>query len=167
MTISLIIAGYVIPWHARHGLAQTYEVIGGRTRGRKLSGAGYVQQHWAKLRTTISGEGSLPAPLAGLDPATSYEISCAEPRVIAGTASITLPAGRRSDVAPIGYAVLDGLLVETPVSIAGNVASLTAVTGAQHYEVRYWPKFTAHLEIEAEADVNGAARRWRVVAEEV
>jgi hypothetical protein len=51
--------------------------------------------------------------------------------------------------------------------VVTNTATLTVVSGAQHYEARYWPKFTAYLAVEVEADVNGAARRWSVTAEEV
>jgi hypothetical protein len=175
-TRNLIVGGIEIPVYALiDAFAQDYEEIAAIAGLRMSDGSLIIQRAWPasgnyKLRTTISGGGSLPAPLDGLDRGSAHEISCAESRAI-GSASniITLPTGRRSDTGhtPQGYALVSGELVSTPLTIGGNVATLTTVAGAQHYQVRYWPKFSGMITHRSSGNPWQAAKRWTLVVEEV
>jgi hypothetical protein len=177
---TLIIGGIEIPVYAlTDDFRQDYEEIAGISSARMGDGSLLIQRAWPtaaanyKLRTTISGGGSLPAPLDSLNRGASVEISCAEPRRITGATptatTITLPAGRRSDsgYAPTAWALVGGLLVSTPVSIATNTATVTAVSGAQHYHVRYWPKFSGLITHKTGGEPWQARRGWSVTLEEV
>lgn len=174
---TLIIGGIEIPLRAlTEGFAQTYEELAGLSARRTLGGSLLIQRAWPLtrnylLRTTISGGGILPAPLDHLDRGGTYEVECAEHRRIAGDGAynvITLPAGRRSGgiYTPRGYALVGGELVETTIAIVGHVATLGLVTGAQHYQVRYWPKFTGNLTHKSDGEPWRATRRWTITIEE-
>lgn len=172
---NLIIGGIEIPLRALiGGFTQSYEEIAGISARRMMSGALLIQRSWPdpgnyKLRTTLSGGGILPAPLDHLDRGDTVEIECAEHRRIADTSNlITLPAGRRSGgiYTPVGYALKGGELVATPLSIAANLATLATVSGAQHYQVRYWPKFTGQITHQSSGEPWQARRSWTVVIEE-
>lgn len=173
---SLIIGGFEVPRDSlRDGFSQTYEEIAGISSARMGDGSLVIQRAWPavganyKLSTTISGRGRAPAPLDGLNRGATVEVECAEHRRIAGAMNvITLPAGRRTgDYAPRGYALVDGLLVETPLALVGDVATLTAVAGAQHYQVLYWPKFTGSITHQSSGEPWQARRSWSVTIEEV
>lgn len=175
-TQNLIIGGIEIPLYVlTDSFNQDYEELAG-INGLRMSGGGLIiQRAWPasgnyKLRTVISGGGSLPAPLDGLDRGTAHEISCAEARRIASTSNvITLPASRRSDTnhTPQGYALVNGELVATPLALVGNVATLTTVSGAQHYQVRYWPKFIGKVTHQSSGEPWQARRSWTLTVEEV
>lgn len=176
MTPTLIIGGIQVPAYAlTDSFSQAYEEIAGISSARMGDGSMVVQRAWPtvsanyKLKTTIGGGGSLPAPLDGLNRGSTVEVECAEPRRIASTSNvITIPAGRRTGTyAPKGYALVDGLLVETSLALVGNVATLTAVAGAQHYQVLYWPKFTGVLTHQSSGEPWQARRTWSVTIEEV
>lgn len=172
---TLIIGGIQVPTYAlTDEFSQDYEEVAGISSARMGDGSLVVQRAWPtvsanyKLSTTISGGGSLPAPLDGLNRGAAVEVECAEPRRIASTSGIiTVPAGRRSgDYAPRGFALVDGLLVETPLALVGNVATLTVVAGAQHYQVLYWPKFTGRITHQSSGEPWQARRSWSVTIEE-
>lgn len=82
---------------------------------------------------------------------------------------ITLPAARRVDAAPYGFA-LDaiGLLRPVGVSVAGNAATLAVWAGAVSYQVLYYPLLTvrAPAGVRVEYDAAGAAAGWELVFEE-
>ena len=166
---NLIIGGVVIGYEASHDLKQSYETIGGRSLRRMLSGSGNLQTHWAKQRTTISGSGRLPPGLSGLDYTVSMSLSCAAPLSIwSATTSATLPAARRSDLAPRGFAIVNGHQVQTPISIATNAVTFTAVTGASGYVVSYYPTLTVYAEPpRVNFDARDVVIGWEIVAEEV
>lgn len=174
---NLIIGGIEIPLYAlTDAFTQDYEELDG-VNGMRMSDASMVIQcAWPasvnyKLITTISGAGSLPAPLDGLMRRVAHEISCAQHRAISavGNNIITLPAGRRADTGyvPVGFASVAGELVATPLALVGNVATLTVVAGAQHYQVRYWPKFTGMITHKSSGQPWQAARSWTLTVEEV
>lgn len=78
----LIIAGVEIALQT-FPTAQAYSrVDGGSATLRMLDGAGLKQTQWAKLATSISGDGWAPAALAGVDWSQAVEISCIAPRAI-------------------------------------------------------------------------------------
>lgn len=151
-------------------VSQTYRQIEGATLHRMLNGAGVKQHHWGKLATTISGDGWSPAALAGVDWSASFEILCVQPRAVhSATVTATLPAARRSDLAinVFAFAVVAGQLVSTPVSVATNTATCTAVSGATSYQVYYYPKIQSYSSGPTETlDMTGAAYSWSLEAEE-
>lgn len=63
---TLEIGSLRLPLHARHTLRQSYDTLGGRYPLRFSDGSLLVQQSWAKLRTTIEGEGTVPPGQASL-----------------------------------------------------------------------------------------------------
>lgn len=167
---TLEIGSLKLPLHARLSLRQTYEVIGGRARLRFSDGAGLVQQAWAKLRTIIEGEGSIPPGLALLDTVSTLTMRCVGKRSVAGGTSITLPAARRTDTGstPRAYAQVGEAVVETALSIVANVATLTPVSGADLYWVDYYPEISVICDpVQERRDVNGALTGWSLTAEEV
>jgi hypothetical protein len=172
---NIIIGGIEIPRYANsEGFSQTYDELAGISARRTLGGTLLPQRSWPLTRnflwsTTISGVGSLPAGIDQLDRGVAYEVECAEVRHISGgTHVITLPAGRRSGgiYAPRGFALVSGLLVETSIAIVGDVATLGVVSGAQHYRVSYWPKFTGVLTHKSDGEPWRATRRWTITIEE-
>lgn len=164
---NLIIGGVVITLESAHNLTQDYEELGGYSLRRKLDGAAHVQSSWSKLRSIISGVGRLPEGLSGLSRTTAYTLACMAPRSIwSATTSATLPAARRSDVAPIGFAVVNGHHVRTPISIATNTVTFTAVTGASGYLVAYWPSISAYVSLTQKFDGRGIELGWTLTAEE-
>lgn len=151
--------------------AQSYDVLEGATLHRLLNGAGAKQTHWRKLATQISGDGWAPVALAGVDWSVPVEIACIQPLAIhSASNSATLPVARRSDLTTNVYAraVVSGELVETAVSMAGDVATATAVAGATSYQFWYYPKLNFYSSGPSESlDLSGAAYAWELSAEEV
>lgn len=168
---NLILGGVEISFDAAHTLEQTYEPLGGRHLMRLSDGSGVLQTAWnGKLRTSIRGSGRLPEGLFGLDYTGSLSLSCMAPVSIwsATTSGPTLPASRRTDWAPHGYAIVGGRHVQTPVSIAANVVTFTAVTGAAGYIVAYYPILTVFAEPPRQ-NFNGRnpGAGWEIIAEEI
>lgn len=82
-----------------------------------------------------------------------------------------MPAARRIDsgFTPFATALLaGGRALSTPVTLAGNVATCDAVSGAVAYLVNYYPAPTVWMlrpnESGSQAD---ASYRWELSAEEV
>lgn len=166
---TLIIGGVSLPSEAWY-TAQEYGVLeAGRTVHRMLNGAAVVQTHFRKLTTRISGEGWAPPALDGVDWTQAVEISCIAPRMQnSATTAATLPAARRTDVAPLARAIVGGQLVDTPLaSLVGNVAAATAVAGATAYQFLYWPKldFVSAGPVVA-LDAERGSYTWSLDAEE-
>lgn len=158
-----------VPLAAALGLSQTYEPLGGYTLLRMMSGAAVKQQHWLKLRTSISGDGWIPDGLQALDYSVSMTLKCVAPRaVISASNAIVLPVARRSDAAPWGFVVMsDGSLRDTPGSLAGDTLTLTVVAGAVRYVAHYYPQITVFADPPMQRyDVAGASAGWELTAEE-
>lgn len=170
MAPMLIIAGVEIALQ-NYPVRQSYELLGGSFLRRKLSGTAVKQTHWQKIKTSISGEGSSPAALALVNWAVPFTIACIEPRAIHSASNVaTLPAARRADVPcpVICRAVVAGLLVATPVTVAVNTATATPVTGATSYHFMYYPILTCYSAGGLESmDVPNAEYSWSLEAEEV
>ena len=152
--------------------SQTYsKVEGGSTVHRKLNGAAGKQTHWRKLKTSISGDGWAPAALAGVDWSQPVEIYCIQPRAIhSATVAATLPASRRSDFATavLCRAVVGGNLVETPVTVATNTATATAVSGATSYQFYYYPQLNFYSDGPTDGLVlSDGVYGWSIEAEEI
>ena len=168
MLHNIIIGGVVIGFGASHEISQEYETIGGRSFDRMMSGAGFLQTHWSKLKTTIRGSGRLPEGLAGLNYNASMTVDCMAPRSIwSATTSVTLPAGRRTDLPPFAYAVVNGRMIKTPVSISTNTATCGTVSGASGYLVAYYPRLTMYVSPpQTSFDGREIVASWTITAEE-
>ena len=161
------------PLHFLAGLSiqQSYEAVGGGSSVLRLgTGAAIKQQVWRKNETTISGSGRMPPALNQIDWSAPVTIDCVALQAVQGaTTSITLPAARRSDAGPFGFAVLaDGKLQKTTISVTGNAATLGAVAGAVAYAVHYYPVMTCVCQGPTQrTDATGTAVSWSLTAEEV
>ena len=61
-----------------------------------------------------------------------------------------------------------GDLVPTALSLSGDTATLTPVTGAVAYQVTYWPQITVMADPpQMEGALSDAQHRWTLRAEEV
>lgn len=152
-------------------ITQEYAEMGGKALLRFANGAGLLQTAWTKLRTSISGTGAFPLGLDGVDWSAPVTLGCVAPRSIQSASNvITVPAARRTDAAPYGFAITadNARLLPTPVAIAGNTATLTAVAGALGYQVYWYPLLTvlAPEGLSATWDAAGAVATWQIVAEE-
>lgn len=166
----IVIGGLRVAFDSAYTLTQSYTEIGGSTLHRMLNGAGVKQQHWSKLRTVISGSGRVPIGLNSLDYTSPIEIQCMAAMSLSSSSTnvFTLPAARRSDWAPVGYALVDGRLVRTSCAVATNTATLGTVSGASGYQVLYWPTLTVYAG-KPTISYNGRAADggWSLEAEEV
>ncbi len=169
----LKIGSLVIPTVAAWEIEQAYSAIGGESIFRTVDGTGLKQETWKKLRVVTSGSGWLPDGLDTLATTVQMTLSCIKPRAVPAnfsTRQATLPAKRRSDSGhtPWGIALMsDGSPVFTAASMAGNVATLTAVTGAVAYQALYLPEITAWVMRPTDSGTRSdASYRWELVAEE-
>lgn len=172
--MSFEIGSLAIPLVAGFDLQQSYEHIGGESIIRAMSGRAIKQATYGRLRVITSGSGWMPAGLQTIDRSAQHVVKCIKPRTVPAvfaTRQATLPAGRRTDAGytPWGYAILsDGSAVDSSVSLAGNVATVAAVSGAVAYAVSYIPQLTAYAMPPTESgDMAGATYRWEIVLEEI
>lgn len=166
------LGGVIIPVQAAGDVNVTFDDVGGFTwpPQRMANGAAFVQEHWRKLSVRVSGAGIFPAAFAGLSRSVSHVLKSPVSRAIHGATNvITIPAARRSEPGyePRGFAVVNGRYVATPVAMAGDVATLTAVSGAAVYGVIYWPHLTVYFSISQDAAEASARHSWSIEAEEV
>jgi hypothetical protein len=178
MITTLEIGGWVIPTETLLTFDQQYRDLKGERFARTADGSGIVRTAWqGKVATQINGTGWVPSGFENITAGSSYLLKCAMPRSKgSATTTVTVPANRRTDVGhqPIGYALVGDSLVETPITNLAainakttNDATLTAVAGALHYRVHYWPEITAVvIDSECRGD-NGAEFVWRVNLEEI
>lgn len=174
MTMTLKIGALSIPTLAALELAQEYPHLDPESIFRTVSGSGIKQMTWRKQRIVTSGSGWLPAGLDTLDTSAQMTLSCIVPRAVPAdfaTRQATLPAARRSDAGhtPWGAAFMaSGQSVSTPATMAGDVATLDAVTGAVAYQAMYLPEFTVWPMRPTERGNRGdASYTWELVCEQV
>jgi hypothetical protein len=169
----LIIGGITIPRLASLDFSQSYENIGPHTLQRLGDGTGLPQSHgWNKIATSISCSGWAPEGLDGVDwkAAAGVAIACIKPRSIKSASNaITIPAARRTDHGPWGFACVGDELVSSPVSLTGNVATITTVSGASGYLVEWLPLITCFSQngVRANYDSGGNAYGWTLDAEQL
>lgn len=159
-----------VPLQSAESLHQTYRPVEARYRDRMANGSLRQQVAWSgKVATEIRGDGRQPQALDGLDYDQPIVISCVARRARqAAGPSIALPAARRADLAPVGFAIVGGQLVATAMVMAGDTANLTPVTGAEAYQAHYFPILTVYAAPpEEEAESNGVVYGWRLSAEEI
>lgn len=165
------LGGVVVPMTAALDLQQQITVTGGASMRRMMNGAAIKQTQWQKLAVTLSGNGWCPLGLDALDYSGPLTLKCGLPRAIRSqSTSIALPVARRTDTGyePFARAHLaDGREVETAVSIAAHVATVSAVAGAVGYAVWYFPQLTVIASPPDESfDQGGAECSWSISAEE-
>ncbi len=160
----------IVPIHAGLGMSQRIEPIGGVSTLRLGLGAAVKQAVWRKKRITISANGWCPPGLGALNFDGALTLKCGLPDAIAATSNvITLPAARRTDAGyePFARAHTPSGWQDTPVSLVGNVATCTAVSGAIGYTAWYWPELSVLCEPPSvEFDGAGAAVAWELTCEE-
>ncbi|HMM72451.1 MAG TPA: hypothetical protein PKC22_09570 [Rhodocyclaceae bacterium] len=166
------LGGIIVPVHAGGDIEVTFEDVGGFTWPplRMMNGTAVVQENWRKLRVSVSGSGILPAGLASLDYTAPHTLKSPTTRSVqAATNVVPVPAARRIDTGytPRGYAVVGGNFVSTPLSMAGNNATLTSVSGASGYGVLYYPQLTVFAALTTSGSSASAQHGWQITAEEV
>lgn len=166
----LKIGAFELPVYAGLDLTQRYEPIGGETILRAGTGRGIFQQTWRKTRILTSGDGWVPPGLEAIDNSVPLALACIKPRTVPAvfaTRQATLPTTRRADAdhLPYGLAQLaSGQSVLAAATLAGNVATVAAVSGAVAYQVGYYPLLTCWIKRPNES---GPGHSWEFEAEEV
>lgn len=177
---SLIVAkftlgGAEVPLQATYSLSQQYSPIGGYATLRTLGGVGIKQTNWTRIRTSVSGSGTIPPGLIGLDYSASLLMQCIGPRQVTSISNImTIPTGRRSDVPfePMGFGRVGGQtggwVQTTTLSLIGDTISLDPVGGADLYRVEYYPELTVFAQEPNETpQPHSREFGWTLNAEEV
>lgn len=169
---NLIIDGIAIPIYTAVRLRQSYFEIAARSRRRTASGRSIQRTVYSGLLgTEIGGEGRIPVGLSGVNWDAAITIACIQHRgILSASPNIALPTKRRADAGsePYGWAFVNGLPVNTPCAMNGDIAELTPVTGATQYEAIYFPLLTCHADAPRE-DKQGRGPHfgWSMTAEEV
>jgi len=167
------LGGVALPLSSGLTIDQSYENLSATTYPpiRMANGDAKVQTAWsAKLKTVISGKGWRSSPFDGLDFGQALLMKCTAPKTIASASNaIALPSARRTDsyFLPHGYAVVDGIDVDSPVNVAGDTATVTVVSGATSYGVHYYPELTVFAQHSTGASLFGAEFDWQILAEEI
>ncbi len=165
------LGGISIPIQAGLEFSQTYEPIGGSVLQRMQSGRAIKQTHYKKLRTSLSGQGWVPAGLDGLEYSQPLILKCAAPRSISSESNqIVIPSCRRTDEGfePKGNALVKGHLIETSLVMQENIAILELVRYALTYQVHYYPQILVFAEPpQIQTNITGAEFSWTLTCEEV
>lgn len=173
--LTLEIGALVIPDSAMGRLRVDYEDLEARTDRRVADGTFNSRVGWAgarKLLATIAGDSWAPPGLDDLDIDSSYTVKLPKQRSKSSASNIiTIPAARRSGglYDPVGFAVVDGGLVETTVDdVTGDVYTLGTVAGASGYRVEYFPQITAKVRPQPSTlDSERRSHGWQILVQEV
>lgn len=159
----------LVPWPAAFDLQQTYDHIEAATLHRLNDGSALKQSRWAKTKTTLNGSGRTPAAFDRIDYAEPFDLWCVASKVLDSTATqIALPAAYRTDMALKAYAYIGELLVATSLTVDAGVATVAAVSGADHYRIHYYPILTVYAERpRQDGDDTSATYSWELTAEEI
>lgn len=171
MKNTLIIGDLIVPTYSINEFDQEYEDIDNSTLERTADGSGVIYSlNWQKIRTRITGRGWAPSGLRNLAKGQFYRMRCKTPdAVLSDTTSVTLPAERRTDTDhdPVGFASVGDELVSSAITgISSNVATLTAVAGADGYMVWYWPDITVAITQNSCQMSANRSSRWSIEAEQ-
>lgn len=165
------LGGLTIPIQAGLEFSQTYEPIGGSVLQRMQSGRAIKQTHYRKLRTSLSGQGWVPAGLDGLDYSQALLLKCAAPRSLSSESNkIVIPSLRRTDerFEPKGYALVRGHLIETGLEMQEDVAILEPVRFALSYQVYYYPEIFVFADApQVQNNMTGVEFSWSLIGEEI
>lgn len=170
MKILKIGSSFDLPVYAGFDLSQRYEPLGGEVILRAGTGRGIKQSTWRKTRIITSGGGWVPDGIQSLDFTIQHALACIAPETVPAvfaTRQATLPATRRTDSGHLPYGLAQlagGQTVEAAATLAGNVATVAAVSGAVAYQVGYYPLLTCWINRPTRS---GPAHSWEFIAEEV
>lgn len=169
----LVINALWMPLHVSATIEQQYEDFGGftATPRRFANGAGLVQEAWRRVRTSISASGLVPPGLFSVDWTAPVTMGCVAARSIQAPGNVfDLPAARRADAPPFGFAITAGGMIR-PVDVAvdDNQATLAPLAGAVGYQVLWYPVMTVLAPVGPVLtfDAAGAVSGWQLIAEEV
>lgn len=168
MSAPLMLGGIVIPLHAGAPVI-TDGKLGGGTGAFRLSGGTAVKmERWSKQGGSISAQGWMPPGLAGLDFSQPLELRSTKVRTVSGTGLVyELPFTPRPDAVPWAFALVGGEWVETPCSTVAGVSTVTAVAGAEGYQVWAMPIYSVMCEPPQETQDQGAGTHsWALNWEE-
>ena len=167
-TATFSIGGVVIDVPQAMDLTQSIEDVGGAPTLRMGSGRSLRQKYWTRMKATLSGSGQVPQGLSALDWTAPQAVALPYPISLASaTASATIPAARRSDVAVAAFAWVGGYPVPTPVTMNVNAATATAVANATRYTFMWTPSFTALVTKTESVDRANGSRSFSLTLEEV
>lgn len=162
----IVLGGVPIVLHAGTP-TERIEPIGGSTVLRMSDGAAIKQQHWERLAGSIGAEGWMPPGLSGLDYSGPLELRSTQVFNLVGPGLVfALPGTPRPDFAPWGHALVGDQWLRTACAYAEGVATLTAVPGAELYQVCWLPVFSVFASRPAQSQ-GGGAHGWSVDWEEV
>lgn len=145
-------------------------VGGGRTDRRTLNGTDKICVHFKKIATDISFSGRVASGLSALNTDVQTLMSSGAPIAIESSSNIiVIPTERRADAdhTPFGFALFSDRVQATPLSISGDTATLTLVTGATLYSVSYFPEFMVTIKgINESVNRSGGIFSTQITAEE-
>lgn len=154
---------------AGHNVRTSYSKLQAKDILRTKNGTGIMASRWEKLGVSISGSGWLPDGLDSMDEDALVDIhSTAWLSTADASNIITIPRAFRTDsFTPKGQALVNGEMVETAVSLLGQVATLTVIPGADQYHVLYCPIITGYIRsINRDFDEQANEWNWSIEAEE-
>jgi len=145
------------------------EAIGGETLLRMSDGTGVPMTHWQKMAGSISGQGWMPPGLDGLDYSQPMPLFSTQVNSMQGTGLVySLPSTPRPDVEPWAFALLGDDWRATPCSTVAGVATVTAVAGAEAYQVWWMPVYSVKAQRPPKQQSSASATHsWSIPWEEI
>lgn len=145
------------------------EPIGGETLLRMSDGTGVPMTHWQKMAGSISGQGWMPPGLDGLDFSQPLELRSTQVNSMQGAGLVyTLPSTPRPDVSPWAFALIGDDWRPTTCSTVAGVATVTAVAGAEAYQVWWMPVYSVKAQRPPKQQSSGSATHsWSIPWEEI
>lgn len=113
---------------------------------RMSNGAGVNMHRYKKAAGSIGGQGLMPPGLDGLDFTQPLELRLTQLCNTVGPGLVhTLSSDPRPDREPWSLALVDDRWVSTPCTRVGRVVTVTAVAGAEYYQVGWLPIFSVFV----------------------
>lgn len=166
----LIVDGITVPTYAATQVTQRFEEIKRVATPRLADGSASQRELYSgKWRIVTNGGALAPSGLQALSYGTTFSMSCIESQALNSASNvINIPSARRSDAGsePFGFAEVNGILIPTAVAMSVDQATLTPVTDADQYQVRWFPVFTVVLISFNHELRRGAGTSWQLVCEE-
>lgn len=166
----LIVDGITVPTYAASAITQRFEELKAVSTPRLADGSASQRELWSgKWRIVTNGGSLAPSGLQNLAYGASFSMSCVESLAINSASNvINIPSARRSDAGsePIGFAEVGGILIPTAVAMSVDQATLTPVSGADQYQVRWFPVLTVVLISFNQELRRGSGTGWQLVCEE-
>lgn len=171
--IHLTIDGIALPIDWAGDLSADDEHVGGFSFVQMADGSQVYQEAWKKRRLSLQGRCLRPPALEGVDWVGGFELGWIHPDGIVQASNVfTIPAARRSDAWILAFANVEryGVVAAEPaaVSVVGNTATVTVVTGALSYSVHWFPLITMRGQRpRVTHDINAGVFTFALEAQEV